>query len=48
MGEITPEEQRRLMGMSAGAMKAALPQATGRMASRLPAPPVGMAMVKAH
>jgi len=48
MFEITPEEQRRLMGMSAGAMKAAALPATPKVASRLSTPPVGLAMLKDH
>jgi hypothetical protein len=48
MLEITPEEQRRLMGMSAGAMKAASPQKTGKNVSRLRGALVEMPILKAH
>ena len=46
MFEITPEEQRRLVGMSAGAMKAA-PGSTAPT-TRLRGPAPGLAMAKAH
>ncbi len=50
MFEITPEEQRRLIGKSAGLLKAASPQTNGKTKtiSRMRRPLVGMVMTRAH
>ncbi len=48
MFEITPEEQRRLVGMSAGALKQASAQTTGKTASSLRRRRVGMSLMNAH
>ncbi len=48
MFEITPEEQQRLVGMSASTMKAASPQPTGKTASGPRGQLIGMAVTKVH
>jgi cytochrome c551/c552 len=48
MFEITPEEQRRLVGMSAGMLKAASPKNTGKAPSSLGETVVGEAVARAR